>query len=475
MEYNLAWIEGLDKVLRWLAAHAGMWPAIAFRMLAITEDEIPSRLQVLAAHYQGSATPQATRSKVTLQAPLVIEGVITTNEFITLLRNWTNGQAGTVDHWLVAPPKAVTNFWWQTDVPVAPEHFPLIEELPALPTRYREARLSGSGEQIEPKVRTWLQERLFDLGSSSAHGAVFANDYLSLAWGMDTTHLLIHLPLAVGMSATFESDPGLLVVETHFRPPISPLDLEIRVGSGLFDASLEVHTPLPLGTDKNGWDLAKAEIPEPRGGAAKVWLTRRGMEAAFGWELTVDLGRAVTPEYKREKFIADWYVYARKDFAQEVEVRMPGGGKGDRPGDALELALANACGALGYGVFFAGHLLQSAGVDLVAFDLVSKFAYVISATVGNDIVEKLRTWLAMEPAISQALMPEWIPRPVIITSQPGATLVTQDVLACYARRVLVLSAENLAALKESPPDIQMFGRTLAQDPPGLPTPRSRFV
>jgi hypothetical protein len=199
------------------------------------------------------------------------------------------------------------------------------------------------------------------------------------------------------------------------------------------------------------------------------------MEAAFGWEVTVDLGRPVTPEFKRERFISDWYLYARRDFAQEVDSRLPGAGKGDRPAEALELALANACGAIGFGVFFAGHLLQSAGVDLIAFDADSKRAYVISATVGNDIAGKLRTLLAIEPAIAQTLVPEWTPRLVIITSQPGSTLLAQDLSASYGRRVLVLAAEQLAPLKELPPDLQMFRQTLAQDPPDISTPRSRFV
>ena len=101
---------------------------------------------------------------------------------------------------------------------------------------------------------------------------------------------------------------------------------------------------------------------------------------------------------------------------------------------ALELALANACGALGYGVLFTGHLLKSAGVDLIAFDETSGRAYVVSGTIGNDIIEKLRTWLAMEPLIVQDLLPEWTPRPVIITSQSRSTLITEELR--YAIRVV---------------------------------------
>ncbi|MDQ6771891.1 MAG: hypothetical protein M3024_02705, partial [Candidatus Dormibacteraeota bacterium] len=205
------------------------------------------------------------------------------------------------------------------------------------------------------------------------------------------------------------------------------------------------------------------------GRTVKVWLSRHGMVADFGWEMTVDLGRVATPELKRERFISEWYRYGRKEFAREVDVRQPGTGKGDRPGDAFEVAVANAFGALGHGVVFAGHLLQSAAIDLVVFDRPNQRAYVISATTGNDIVEKLRTWLAMEPSIREALEPEWIIRPVILTSQPCSSFVDEDLTACYRRRVLVLGAEQLAPLKESPPDLQTFAQTIALDPPDLRT------
>jgi hypothetical protein len=271
---------------------------------------------------------------------------------------------------------------------------------------------------------------------------------------MDATYLLIHLPLAVGMTARYELDARQLVVEVHFRAPLTPGDFEVRFGTGRYDASTRPHIPDPDGRDGDGWDVAVVRTAMEPGGAVKIWLSRRGTVADFGWELTLDLGRALSPELKRERFVAEWYRYGRKDYAHEVDARVPGMGKGDRPGDAFEVALANACGGLGYGVVFAGHLLQSAGVDLVAFDGLTHIAYVISATTGNDIAEKLRTWLSMKPLLGQALAPEWALRPIIITSQPADTLMAEDLTACHRQGVLVLAAEQLLPLKESPPDLQ---------------------
>jgi hypothetical protein len=476
MEHNLTLGDGLDRVSRWMLAHVGMWPAVAFRVLAVEEDDgglVPT-MRLLAAHFQASPTPQAINSKIRLPAPTVIEGAIAIKEFATLIDRWTAGAAGLIDHWLLKAPNGLANFWWQHDVPVADGQFPLIEDLPEYPTTFREARLSGSGEQIDQTTRSWLQDRLYDLDSSRAHAAVFSRDYLSLAWGMDSTYLLIQLPLALALDARYDADEHQVLVRTHYRPPIKPHDLEVRVGSGLYDASLPVLVPVPAGRDDHHWDLAVNQVSRDPGGSAKVWLSRVGMEAAFGWELTVDLGRAKSPELRRERFLETWYAIGRRAFAEEVETRMPGTGKGDRPGDAFELAIANACGALGFGVLFAGHLLQSAGVDIIAFDYTTKRVYAISATVGNDIAGKLRALLGMEQYLERGLAPEWLPRPVILTSQPGASLVEQDLRSCYARKVLVLASEQLAPLKETPPDLPLFGRFLAMDPPDVTSQSPRF-
>jgi len=476
IDTNIDWVAGLEKVTAWIEAHPGMWPAYAFKLLATTEGAAePPTLRTLAAHFQAAPMPQATRSRTRLQAPLVIEGVITHHEFIGLIEQWKKGARGQIDHWSVPPPDGINHFWWQFDVPVSEDHFPLVEDLPAFPSKYREARLSGSGASMEQETRTWLQERLFDLDPSRAHAAVFSRDYLAAPWGMDSPYLLIHMPLAVAMDARYDPDDQRLLIEVHNRPPIVPADLEVRVGTGLYDASLEVHVPRQSGRDANGWDLSTVELALPPGGLVKVWLSRRGMVADFGWELTFDLGRARSPELVRERFLAEWYRFGHQELGQEVAARMPGMAKGDRPADAFELALANAFGAVGYSVIFAGHLLQSAGVDLIAFDDTSHRAYVISATTGNDLAGKLRTWLSMRPNIAPPLEAEWTIRPVIITTQPAESLVASELADCQRHDVLVLAAEQLTPLAETPPDVRTFAALVALDVPRPdPRPGRRF-
>jgi hypothetical protein len=146
MEYNLSLSEGLGKVLAWMDAQDGMWPAVAFRLLAVSQGaEMPPKLRTLAAHFQASPATQATRSKLRLQAPLVIEGVVTESEFKSLLHQWTASQAGLLDHWSVPPPAGLNSLWWQVDVPVAAGQFPLIEELPTMASIYRRGQTERIG------------------------------------------------------------------------------------------------------------------------------------------------------------------------------------------------------------------------------------------------------------------------------------------------------------------------------------------
>src|SRR4029077_3084342 len=138
MQHNLSLADGLDRVERWMLAHAGMWPAVAFRLLAVDDDHqslLPS-LRVLAVHFQASPSPQTVTSKIRLHAPTVIEGALSASGFLALLKRWGAGNHGQVDQWAVAPPEGLGNFWWQYDVPVAENQFPLIEELPDHPTTY---------------------------------------------------------------------------------------------------------------------------------------------------------------------------------------------------------------------------------------------------------------------------------------------------------------------------------------------------
>jgi hypothetical protein len=458
------WTDGLEKVVGWSAAHEGMWPAVAFRILADQDVGNPfsGHVQALAAHFQATPTPQAPNVELRLQSPLVLAGALSIHDFRALVESWSQGKPGAVLQWLVAPPQEISHLQWQQDVQVAPDYFPFIDPLPKFPTVYREARLSGGGPSFDQRLRDRLQHLRAQIAPYRSHALTFALDYMDTPWGMDSPFLLIHLPIALAMGAEYHVDDQRLVVELHFRPPLKPADLEVRIGAGVFNASLPRLLPKGARRDSNGWDLATIECDAAPGGSRKVWLTRIGMGIDFGWELTIDLGRPISRALVRERFLPRWYAYGFQSLSAEVDVRAAGD-RVSRPSDALELALANVCGALGYGVFFAGHMLKSQGVDLIAFDDASGRAYVISATIGNAIGDKLRTLMNVLTDIRKELNPVWEVRPVIITTQPA--LLPEDLTACYRQVTLVLWDQHLAPLKESPPDLETFAAFLSADPP----------
>jgi hypothetical protein len=426
-----------------------------------TDEPFNLRVHTLGAHFQATPTPQAHFVELRLQNPMVLAGAISVHDFRGLLTAWLEGNGGLLHQYMVEPPSVLQNLEWRQDVQVAPDYFPLIDQLPPWPSTFREARLSGGGVSFEQSYRDWLQTIRFQIAPQRSHPVTFARDYLGMQWGMDAPYLLIHLPLALAMSTEYDAANQKLLVDLHFRPPLSVRDLEVRIGSGLFNASLPTRVPASIGRDDFGWDLGRVEHHAPAGSALKVWLSRIGMGVDFGWELTVDLGRPNSPGLIRERFLPRWYTYGFQNLAAEVELRMPGD-KGSRPADAFELAIANVCGALGFGVLFAGHMLKSQGVDLVAFDERSHRLYVISATIGNSIGEKLRSLVNLLPDIDKHVTPGWEVRPVIVTTQ--AELIAEDLKACHERGVLVLHDIQLAPLKEAPPDLEAFAALLASDP-----------
>ena len=442
----------------------GMWPTVAYRILGRSPIDNSSfrDVEVLAAHFQASFTAQDSERKVRLNSPLVVEGVAPIDKFDALLKRWQTGETGLLDSLRLRPPAVVPGVWWWEDTQVVADQYPLIESLREFPTRYRESRLIGSGSMLDQEVKTWLQERLADL-SPTYNPATFWRDYVNWPWSMDNSLLAIHLPLAIGMVGSYSPEKRTLTVDVHYRPPLKPSDFIVRVGRGPFDASLKQHTPQPAGRDAQHWNVARVVLSREPSATAKAWLTLLRAQHEFGWELTVDLGQVDTPNLRRRHFLSDWYSIGKQDLGREVEVRLPGMGQKDRPSDAFELALANSLGALGYGVLFAGHILKTPGIDLIAFDEASRRAYIVSATVSNDIDRKLKSWLDLELWIRARLEPQWQIRPVIATTQPYSSLTHQDLVAAVDRQVLVLTAESLNTLKETEPDLNLWSELLAAD------------
>ncbi len=107
-------------------------------------------------------------------------------------------------------------------------------------------------------------------------------------------------------------------------------------------------------------------------------------------------------------------------------------------------------------MLFGGTLLQTTGVDFVALDETRATAFAVSVTIGNDVADKVRTWLLVKASISDALSPVWDVRPVIITAQESKAIPAVGKTSAFDEGVQLITAEQIQCLREDPPDLQHF-------------------
>jgi hypothetical protein len=102
-------------------------------------------------------------------------------------------------------------------------------------------------------------------------------------------------------------------------------------------------------------------------------------------------------------------------------------------------------------------LLHTTGVDFVALVERSATAFVASVTIGNVVVDKVRTWLLVKAPVSDALSPVWDVRPVVvITAQESHAIPAIGKTTAFDEGVQLITAERIQCLREDRPDLQQF-------------------
>jgi hypothetical protein len=95
-------------------------------------------------------------------------------------------------------------------------------------------------------------------------------------------------------------------------------------------------------------------------------------------------------------------------------------------------------------------------LTFVALDEPRATAFAVSVTIGNDVVDKVRTWLLVKASISNALSPVWDVRPVIITAQESHAIPAIGKTTAFNEGVQLITAEQIQCLREDRPDLQQF-------------------
>jgi len=367
--------------------------------------------------------------------------------------------------WTFQPPELTGSMWWH---PEGTEdlNYLLLEDLPKHMSRYRIARLTGSGQPWQDGTFNYLVGVANEMLGTQTTTDQWAATFMGLRlWRMENPYVQIQMPLGVALDGEVLPTDSSVRAVVHFRDPFQAADLQIRFGDGHWDASI---SPIPLApmTDErdDGWHQATADAPPEAGGlTTKIWMNRMGSPNPFDWLVSVDRGEPDTLASRRRRFLASWYGLANQDLAEHLRRRRPMMAKGTKNAPQFELALANVFGALGFEVVLGGTGLSTPGVDFMAFREDRARVYAVSATITNDIGEKLLEWTRAEQDIRLALEPVWTVVPMIVSADPSSAFSAEAIAEATRRNVWLLGEEHLVGLTEDPPDFRDFDSLISSE------------
>jgi hypothetical protein len=100
-------------------------------------------------------------------------------------------------------------------------------------------------------------------------------------------------------------------------------------------------------------------------------------------------------------------------------------GRGDaNVGVAAELLVLHGLAGLGYPTFYGPNPFETSGVDIMAFDSLTRTAFAISVTVTDAIGDKISKLVLLRNELQAAVGDDWRLALVVATIQPEAGLIT---------------------------------------------------
>ncbi len=443
------WDEALQRASEAVNEYDGaIWPSFAFRVLV---DDAKPRLRLIAANIQGVFDERLPEVKTVIVQPTVLHGVLTRDELLSLLQAWTNSRPFTLGPVEFDPPNMLSAYW--TPNAIDREVQPFLEPLPARGSAYRVRRLHGYGAEDHDVASAIYQAA----NASSPYIDTWVREYLGFASYQPGMVLVsLQLPMPVALNATYDRTTRNVTVTIFYHRPYTVADFWVRVGPRWTIAESRAHFQKEVALGDGWWQASFARTLQADEGPVRVWAGWEHEPNQFQWQNAVALGGAVTPESQRRDFLTLFYGLSKRALADHIGTAAapPQGGKSQSVNaPALELAIANACTALGYATMFGGTVLQTPGIDLIAFDAEGKVAYAVSVTVSNDIPQKIRTLRLVLPDLEQALAPSWLVKPVVLTSLPSEKVNKADVQLAIDEQMLLLTLDDLGGLLEAPPNL----------------------
>ncbi|QRF22839.1 hypothetical protein FY534_03455 [Alicyclobacillus sp. TC] len=453
--------EGFNQLLHICREFHDMWPSVTFRILG---RQVPDSDHVKTVICNFQATPNKGReySQTSITAPLVMEGTVGFQEFLSLISAWSNGESGTLgDVVLECPDIHQVDF----DQSVLEDglYNPLLTDLPTFQSKYRFHRISGGGNDQDSDVETQVYELCRDLEQ-------LPDEWMMEYLGVRVTpgvrpYLHMIFPICVGINTSYDKELRQCQVKLAYRRPMSKNDFWVRMSSGRWQASLPSYS-FQDEQQADGWHCSSFEYPLPSDDdpdRVNVWVGRLPQSRSFEWSTTIAMEKPRTPVQVRQDFLRVWYDYAGQQIAKHAQRQEPGTrGKSGNVSEQLEILVSNVFSAMGFSVFFGGTILKTPGIDLVAFDSAESNVYVISVTVSNDLDKKLRTFLPALHDLETALH-GWLIRPVMVSLESTKAFLHNDFVNAQQAGVVLLSEEDLEPLSLEYPDLDAFRKHLVRE------------
>ena len=461
------WAKPLVELADRLRDKAAAWPTVRFRCL-ISESQSASDdepWQVLWAYFELTTEQSPAQEREAVKSPRVIHGGIPLQGFVSLLEQWAIDQPAPLGEWTVlAPPGIdVINHYgpWMTDDPNF--RVSLLGTMPQSDAPFLVERLQGTGRQFDAKED---YNRLYSkMTKQRGTPDLWQREFMHFSIAVQNfAVLVIEIPTPVAITYTADHEALAVAIDVCYRAPDTEDSFEVRVGKQPWAPD---RTPLEFQNniaESDGWWRLHytTRVEEP--GDHTIWVTRPATDEDFDWAILLQLGDPDPLTSRVQQLLDVWFalnrVKAAPTFAKALEARPANPPKGTASGRYFEVALHAACTVLRLPTFYGDQTLMTPGVDILAFDRERHWAFAISAVTDTSIDAKLTKWVAVRDRVVGALLPDWTVRPIIITSQPLADCNSTHIEDAYHQGVMVLGAEDLACLKDSPPKWVDFGRTL---------------
>jgi hypothetical protein len=397
--------------------------------------------------------------------PRVLHGGLTIEAFTELLEQWSDDQPASVGSWSLLPPKGIDYLRrsgpWLSNNPHV--RIRLLGNMPESDAPYLVEHLQGTGSQMDiGEDYNPLAGKMTKLRPTRD---AWFHDYMHASIGDQTfANLVIDIPVPLAVTTSIDHDSFAATVELHYRPPMEESSFEVRLGEEPWAPDLPPLDCRQRNYGPDGWWVSSYATRVKRAGDYTLWITRTQTTEDFDWGIPIQIGDPDPLTSRVRDLLEVWFslnrLNAAPTFAKALEPRPTNPPRGTASGRYFEAALHAACTGLGLPTLYGDQTLMTPGVDILAFDRPRQLVFAISAVTDTNIDAKLTKWIAVQDRVVTTLAPDWTVRPIIITNRPLADCNPAHIVAAYHKGVMVLGAEDLDYLKESPPNLEDFGKTL---------------